>query len=104
MRILSYISCTLSLIGALHRVVKQANADDDDIVAGPQKISLKCPVGSSRPYLILDGAEAPSHGTDKLHANRGTLAVTQMRACVLLRRNVLVFDDGDHVDMAVSNM
>jgi hypothetical protein len=82
-------------------VKAQAADDDDDIVAGPQKMSLR---DSVRTHvlcsgLMIDKVIAAHYGTGG-HA----CAFEDMRTSLLFRRHHMVHDDGDHDDLAMSNM
>lgn len=78
------------------------NTGDDDIVAGPQKMSLKCPVrqtclqGLLYRVLICLAAE--------LYACVHSLSLFKMCPCAVLRCHILVFYDGTNYDLALPSL
>ena len=78
------------------------NTGDDDIVAGPQKMSLKCPVrqtylqGVLHRVLICLAAE--------LYARVHPLPLVKMCSCAVLRCHILVFYDGTNYDLALPSL
>jgi hypothetical protein len=85
-----------------HALVVTPRTDDDDIVAGPQKMSLKCPVSKSQyrqlaiSYYSLPLAE--------LRARKHSLPLVAVRSSPVLRCYIVVFSNGADNDMAVSRM
>lgn len=75
-------------------MAESVNADDD-IVAGPSKMSLKCPVSDSP--LRLRSCGFLNCRPAELHEGGHTLSFLEMCALTMFRCNFLVFDDGtDH--------
>lgn len=81
--------------------MKQISQQDDDIVAGHQKMSLKCPVGFSFDFR---GDVALTYVAAELHANNNALSLYTMRSFAVFRRNVLVFGHGADDNMAMSSL
>ena len=77
-----------------------AISDDDDIVAGPQKMSLKCPVRQ----FDFDAFRTLSNGMDpavELHAHQYALSVCAVCAFAMFRCNIMVLSDGADNDIYV---
>lgn len=71
---------------------------DDDIVAGPSKMSLKCPVS----IIIAFAFQSPNDVLVEFHASEYALSVFKMRAFSMLRCNVVVCNDGTNDDVVMS--
>ncbi len=65
-------------------------SDDDDIIIGPQKMSLKCPVSDAIPVYNSPHTFFPAD----FYEGANPLPVFQMRAPPMLRCYFLVFHDG----------
>ena len=80
--------------------VNKAPLEDDDIVAGYQKMSLKCPVGSAvsaRVYWL-------TCFTAELYAHHDPVSCEDVSAPTVFRCHVVVFSHGADNDMDVSRL
>ena len=82
--------------------VDKAASEDDDIVAGHQKMSLKCPVCPAL-NLTLYLPWLTSHIAE-LHANHATMPLVHMCASAMLRCHVVVLRHGADDNMAVPSL
>ena|ERR1700722_8652237 len=80
-------------------LVVKLQDEDDDIVAGPQKMSLKCPVRE----LKHDLYRAYTHAVE-LCPNQNAMPLIAMRASSMFRCNFVVFCDGTDDHMALSRL
>lgn len=82
---------------------KQSVAEDDEIIAGEQKMSLKCPV---RP-IDADpkrGSLNPLARIVELCPDQPSHQVEEMRPSTMLRCNVMVQHDGADDDVALPHL
>ncbi len=92
------------LINAATESVDEVNksaSEDEDIVAGHQKMSLKCPVSD---HLHPVSASRLTSPLAELHADPNALSLEFLRAPAVLRCYVVVLGDGADHDMVVSCM
>lgn len=79
--------------------------EDDDIVPGPQKMSLKCPVRTNLPFE--DGT--PTYHslrvrTVEFHSDQYSVSVVKMRASSMFRRYVVVLRNGANYNVVMSRV
>jgi hypothetical protein len=84
------------------RAGKQNVADDDEIVAGEQKMSLKCPVSP----IDTDCNEGISFSWHivELRPYQAPCSIEEMRPSPMFRCNVMVQHDGADDNVALSHL
>lgn len=80
-----------------------AISDDDDIVAGPQKMSLKCPVSQAESIASLTFSNL-IQTTVELHAYQYALPFCSLCTFTMFRCDVVVLSDGADDDIHVPRL
>ncbi len=76
-----------------HTGKRAVKVEDDDIVAGPQKTSLKCPVSTPASHAIVIVALNASIFSAELWSYQYSVSLLAMCSCTVLRCHVVVFGE-----------